>query len=116
MTTIVKTSDQLSHNEMLDIMSFQILESGIHEGWLQMVKDAISEESKKPNKDYICLALRLMYEMEWKVVHDVWNLPCMTPEVWKRYIDFELEDVREYTMLMEARDNLYNRFKTIMKM
>lgn len=112
----MKTGDQLSYEEMLDIMSFHIFESGIHEGWFQSVRDAITDVSKKPNKDYIGLAIRLMYEMEWKAVHDIWTLPCMTPEVWKRFIDFDLEDVREYVMLTEARNNLYNRFKTIMKM
>ncbi len=112
----MKTSDQLSYEEMLEVMSFHIIESGIHEGWLQAVKDAISADSKRLNKDFMCLAIRLMYEMEWKDVHQVWTLPCMTPEVWSRFIDFELEDVREYTMLVNARDALYNRFKTIMKM
>lgn len=112
----MKTSDQLSPIEMLDIMSFHILESGIHDGWFHLVREAIADDSKKANKDYICLAVRLMYEMEWKDVEDVWTLPCMTPEVWKRFIEFELEDVREYTMLVDARTDLYNRFKIIMKM
>lgn len=116
MTTTMKTSDQLEYDEMLDVMSFHILESGIHEGWFEKVKESISPESNKANKDFIRLAVRLLYEMEWKAVHTVWTLPCMTPEVWKRFIDFELEDVREYQMLVEARTELYDRFKTIMKM
>ena len=109
-------SNQLGYGEMLDIMSDHIIRSGIHEGWLEKVKESIAESSSSPNKDFMGLAIRLLYDMEWKTVQEIWTLPGLTPDVWARYEQFDLEDIREVTMLNTSLEALYSRFRTIMKM
>ena len=113
--TIIPSS-QLGYDEMLDIMSEHIMRSGIPEGWLDKVKESIDAESKSPSKDFIGLAIRLLYDMEWKKVQEIWTLPGLTPEVWTRYEQFDFEETREVTMLNSSLEALYARFRTIMKM
>lgn len=116
-TKMTKTQkDQSEYSGLLDLMSDHIIRSGIHEGWLEGVKDKLIDSPNKPINDFIGLAVKLMYDMEWKEVHDIWTLPGLTPQVWERYEQFDMEDVRELVMLNDALTALYNRFRTIMKM
>lgn len=102
--------------EKLLLMKEHILRSGIPEGWFENVVDSLGEESKKPNKDLIGLAVRLMYDIEFKEVHKVWTLPGLTPEVWKNYETMGVEDLQEQELLELALKALRQRFATIHRM
>ena len=107
---------QMTDQDKLIRMKDHLLRSGTPEGWFDRMVETISESSKSGNKDLICLAIRLMYDLEWKEVERIWTLPGLTPEVWDNYENFGVEGLQEQELLESALDSLRKRFAIIHRM
>jgi len=94
--------------QLLEEMRPFIIKCGFAESKYQYLLDLAVEE-----QDKVYLFVESLYLNEYKAVKAIWNLPIMTPELWKFYETSGIESFRELRMLRKALRKMKNKLEEI---